>query len=189
MTFAAMGALATSIYAGARLAQFGIRRLIAGGFGVATIGAAIVCLYGFWGWTPILLSGLFIKGMGLGAVMAVASIAMISGVPSHRAGMASSVEEVSYEFGSLTSIAVLGSLVTALYSALVVLPAGAPESAGRACTLPCTSRTPPKLAGLNLCSPLRVRPTHMPSPWFPGWSWSCWRRVPSTRLGSCGALS
>ena len=130
VTFAAMGALATSIYAGARLAQFGIRRLIAGGFGVATIGAAIVCLYGFWGWTPILLSGLFIKGMGLGAVMAVASIAMISGVPSHRAGMASSVEEVSYEFGSLTSIAVLGSLVTALYSALFVLPAGAPESAG-----------------------------------------------------------
>ena len=93
------------------------------------IGAVIVCLYGLWESTPLLLGGLFIKGMGLGAVMAVASIAMISGVPSHRAGMASSVEEVSYEFGSLTSIAVLGSLVTAFYSALITLPTGAPEEA------------------------------------------------------------
>lgn len=129
VTFAAVGALFTSIYAGARLTRFGIRRLIAGGFGLATIGALCVCLYGYLDSTPLLLSGLFIKGMGLGAVMAVASIAMISGVPSHRAGMASSVEEVSYEFGSLTSIAVLGSLVTAFYSALITLPAGAPAEA------------------------------------------------------------
>lgn len=129
VTFAALGALATSIYAGARLSQFGIRRLIAGGLGLATLGGVVVCAYGLWGWTPLLLSGLFVMGMGLGAVMSVASIAMVSGVPSHRAGMASSVEEVSYEFGSLTSIAVLGSLVTFFYSATISLPVDAPEAA------------------------------------------------------------
>lgn len=46
----------------------------------------------------------------------------------HRAGMASSVEEVSYEFGSLLAVAFLGSLLSAIYTASVMLPAGAPEA-------------------------------------------------------------
>lgn len=129
VTFAALGALVTSIYAGARLASHGIRRLIAGGMGVATLGGVVLCLYGLVGSTPLLLSGQFIMGVGLGAVMSVASIAMVSGVPSHRAGMASAVEEVSYEFGSLTSIAVLGSLVTFFYSLLINIPTDAPAEA------------------------------------------------------------
>lgn len=36
--------------------------------------------------------------------------------PVHRAGMAASVEEVSYEFGGLLAVAILGSLLSALYT-------------------------------------------------------------------------
>lgn len=61
--------------------------------------------------------------------MAVASSAIIGNVPADRAGMASSVEEVSYEFGSLIAVALLGSLVAALYSASLEFPAGIGESA------------------------------------------------------------
>lgn len=43
--------------------------------------------------------------------------------------MASSVEEVSYEFGSLFAVALLGSLMAALYSANVQLPPGAADAA------------------------------------------------------------
>ena len=43
--------------------------------------------------------------------------------------MASSVEEVSYEFGSLIAVALLGSLLGALYSMGISLPPGTPEAA------------------------------------------------------------
>ena len=69
-------------------------------------------------------------GTGLGAVMSVASILMISNAPPHRAGMAASVEEVSYEFGSLSAVALLGSLITFIFSASYVVPEGAPARAG-----------------------------------------------------------
>ncbi|MDJ0107352.1 MFS transporter, partial [Rhodococcus erythropolis] len=70
-----------------------------------------------------------VTGAGLGAAMAVASSAIMGNVPARRAGMASSVEEVSYEFGSLIAVALLGSLLTAIYTATISLPAGAPDSA------------------------------------------------------------
>lgn len=61
--------------------------------------------------------------------MSVASSAIMGNAPADRAGMASSLEEASYEFGSLIAVAVLGSLTTAVYTASVDLPAGVPEAA------------------------------------------------------------
>ncbi|EML2808301.1 MFS transporter [Enterobacter roggenkampii] len=58
-----------------------------------------------------------------------ASTAIVGNAPAHRAGMAASVEEVAYEFGSLFAVAVLGSLLAGLYSATVQLPPGVPEAA------------------------------------------------------------
>ena len=43
--------------------------------------------------------------------MSVASIAIIGSAPLHRSGMAAGVEEVSYEFGSLVTVAFTGSLL------------------------------------------------------------------------------
>jgi len=45
--------------------------------------------------------------------------------------MASSVEEVAYEFGALLSIALLGSLLTGLYTVFVQLPPGVDAAAAR----------------------------------------------------------
>jgi DHA2 family multidrug resistance protein-like MFS transporter len=70
-----------------------------------------------------------VTGAGLGFVMAVASSAVMGNVPVRRAGMASSIEEVSYEFGSLTAVALLGSLLTAIYSSTIQLPATVSQSA------------------------------------------------------------
>ena len=126
----AAGSLVTSLAAGASLRRMGVRRLIAGGLGVSAIGTAIVGVAGLVSSTPLLVLGMLVLGMGMGGVMSVASIAMISGAPPHRAGMASSVEEVSYEFGSLTAVAILGSLVTFCYSRFFHAPAGSPPRAG-----------------------------------------------------------
>ncbi|MDG9415072.1 MFS transporter, partial [Streptococcus pneumoniae] len=75
------------------------------------------------------IAGLALTGAGVGATMSVASTAIVGNVPVHRAGMASSVEEVSYEFGSLFAVTILGSLLAYLYTVNVVFPAGTSEAA------------------------------------------------------------
>lgn len=50
-------------------------------------------------------------------------------VSVRRAGMASSPEEVSYEFGGLLGISILGSVMTWVYSSTVRFPSGTPEKA------------------------------------------------------------
>lgn len=100
-----------------------------GGLAIAT-GGVVVTVIGFQSSFGVLILGLLLTGAGIGAALAVASTAIIGNVPVRRAGMAASIEEVSYEFGSLIAVSVLGSLLTAIYSARVVLPDGAPDAAG-----------------------------------------------------------
>lgn len=65
-------------------------------------------------WT--LVCGLALVGIGAGMVMSVSSSAIIGSAPVSKAGMASSVEAISYEFGTLVSVAVLGSLMPMFYA-------------------------------------------------------------------------
>ncbi|MFD4986782.1 MFS transporter [Streptomyces sp. NPDC058374] len=124
----ALGALPTAVAGGATLHRVGLLPIVAGGLALSTVGAVLVLLH-FDTSMALLVTGLLVTGAGLGAAMSVASSAIMGNVPARRAGMASSVEEVSYEFGSLVAVALLGSLLTAVYSATLQLPAGAPEGA------------------------------------------------------------
>lgn len=65
---------------------------------------------------------MLVIGAGLGAAMSVASSAIMGNVPPHRAGMAASLEEVSYEFGGLLGVATMGSLLTLVYTRTLMLP-------------------------------------------------------------------
>ena len=125
----AVGSLPTALLGGAFLHRIGLLALITGGLAFAT-GGVVVTAIGFQSSLGVLVLGLLLTGAGLGAAMSVASTAIIGNVPVRRAGMAASLEEVSYEFGSLIAVSVLGSLLTAIYSARVVLPDGAPDAAG-----------------------------------------------------------
>lgn len=129
----ALGSLPSSLLGGMFLHVIGLRVLIGGGLGVGAAGVAwtIVSLQHGLLW---LLGGLLVTGFGLGAAMSVASTAIIGNAPAKRAGMASSVEEVSYEFGSLAAVALLGSLLTTVYTLTVRLPEGAPPEAARSMT-------------------------------------------------------
>ncbi|MDJ0105276.1 MFS transporter [Rhodococcus erythropolis] len=128
-----LGTLPTVLLGGMILHKVGLQPLIGGGLAVGTVGV-IAMIIGFHvniGW---LIFGLFVTGAGLGAAMAVASIAIIGNVPVERAGMASSLENVSYEFGNLTAVALLGSLIATVYTVTVQLPAEAPEQASQSLT-------------------------------------------------------
>ncbi len=126
----AAGSLPTALLGGAFLHRTGLLPLIAGGLATGVAGV-VVSVLGFQAGIGWLVAGLLLTGAGLGAAMSVASTAIIGNAPASRAGMASSVEEVSYEFGNLTAVALMGSLVTFVYAAAVQLPQGAPAAAGR----------------------------------------------------------
>lgn len=124
---AALGSLPTAMLGGAFLHRIGLRILIAGGLAAASL-AVLLASWGVSHGLGWLITGMVLTGAGVGAAMSVASTAIVGNAPVHRAGMASSVEEVSYEFGSLLAVAFLGSLLSAIYTFTIVLPAGAPEA-------------------------------------------------------------
>ncbi|MDN6680310.1 MAG: hypothetical protein L0L17_11610, partial [Yaniella sp.] len=66
-------------------------------------------------WTPFIVS-LVLAGTGGGLASSVASTAILGAAPVDKAGMASSVESVSYEFGTLISVAIFGSLLPFFYA-------------------------------------------------------------------------
>jgi DHA2 family multidrug resistance protein-like MFS transporter len=124
----ALGTLPTAAIAGAFLHKLGLRNIIAIGLGLASIGGIIMIIglqTEFW----VLLTGLVVVGLGLGGPFSILSSAITGNVPVKKAGMASSVEEVSFELGSLTAVSILGSVLTAVYTASVVLPDGTPAIA------------------------------------------------------------
>ncbi|WP_395383424.1 hypothetical protein ACHMW4_04970 [Mesorhizobium sp. UC22_110] len=69
-------------------------------------------------------------GFGFGAAMTAASSVIMLSAPEERAGMAASIEEVSFELGGALGIAFLGSLMSGLYTYALVLPQGIAAQAG-----------------------------------------------------------
>ena len=126
----AVGTLPTAMIGGAFLHVVGLRIFIAGGLGLGAIGVAVSIAAISADVLGVLIAGLVITGLGLGGAFAVASTAIIGNAAPNKAGMAASLEEVSYGFCSLSAVALLGSLVTLIYSATISLPDGAPASAG-----------------------------------------------------------
>lgn len=76
-------------------------------------------------------AALAVLGLGIGAAMTTASSTIMQSAPADRAGMAASVEEVSYELGGALGVTLMGSLLSAIYSCRLELPAVAalPDSA------------------------------------------------------------
>ena len=137
VTAFAAGSLPVGVLAGGLLHRTGARPLISGGLVLGALGVLVTLLL-TPGAVPLLgggrspawiAPGLVLAGAGLGVVMVAASAAIISGAPAQRAGMASSIESVSYELGSLAGITVLETILTATYARTIRLPAGAPAPA------------------------------------------------------------
>lgn len=125
----AAGSLLTAVVGGALLHRTGLLPPVTGGFAIGTAGL-VGAIFAFRaGSLAGIVVWFVVAGAGLGLVMAVASTAIMGNAPARRAGMAAGVEEVSYEFGNLLAVALLGSLLTLVYTATVSLPPGLPEVA------------------------------------------------------------
>lgn len=123
----AVGSLPLALIGGAVLHRTGLLVLVGGGLSTAAGGAGVAVVGAAQHILPVLILGLLIMGAGLGASISVASTAIMGNVPPRRAGMAASLEEVSYEFGGLVAVATMGSLLNFAYFRFLALPAGADE--------------------------------------------------------------
>ncbi|SDN75920.1 MFS transporter, DHA2 family, multidrug resistance protein [Phyllobacterium sp. OV277] len=107
--------------AGLALPRLGSERimwvsLVAAGLGVASL------LYVYDAKPFVQISSLVILGFGFGAAMTAASSAVMLNTPEESAGTVASIEEVSYELGGAMGVALLGSLMSTIYSVTLVLP-------------------------------------------------------------------
>lgn len=132
----AVGFIAGSMLAPALVARFQPAMLMAGGFALAALGFALLSLSASPPSLLLVVAAYVILSFGLAPVFTLATDLIIGTAPPERAGSAAGIAETSSEFGGALGIAVLGSVVAALYrlSMDTAMPAGLPgevEAAAR----------------------------------------------------------
>jgi len=109
--------------------------VIAGGMTVSAAGFVLLALVDNAA-SPLamLVAGSVVFSVGLTPVVTLTTDIVLGAAPPERAGAAASMSETSSEFGGALGIAVLGSIVTAVYRSEVAgtLPAGIPSEVAEA---------------------------------------------------------
>ena len=115
--------------------KLGARNVLAGSLALAAAGMVLIFAAPGELHYPTVLVALVMVGAGTGA-LALGSAMIMSGTPEDRAGNAAAIEEVSYDFGNVLGVAILGSVAALLYRSGVegdrVLGGLPPELAGAA---------------------------------------------------------
>jgi DHA2 family multidrug resistance protein-like MFS transporter len=104
-----------SLVAPALAARMQPARVIAGGFVLAAVGFVVLTQLGAAYGPGVVVAAYVILSLGLAPVFTMAADLIVGAAPPERAGAASGLAETSAELGGALGIAVLGSLVTALY--------------------------------------------------------------------------
>ncbi|SPT39368.1 Methyl viologen resistance protein SmvA [Achromobacter denitrificans] len=85
----------------------------------AGMGAYLLCYDGAI--LPQMVS-LSVLGLGIGATMTAASSSIMQSATPERAGMAASIEEVSYELGGALGVTLMGSILSGVYANTLDVP-------------------------------------------------------------------
>ncbi len=109
--------------AGHWLPRVGGARMLPASLLLSGLGMGGYLLVHDMGWWPQ-AAALALLGLGIGAAMTTASSTIMQSAPADRAGMAASVEEVSYELGGALGVTLMGSLLSAVYAGSLRLPEG-----------------------------------------------------------------
>ncbi|MGN6659473.1 MAG: MFS transporter, partial [Achromobacter mucicolens] len=109
--------------AGLLLGRIGSRRLLFLALLVSGLGMGGYLLTYDGAVLPQLIS-LCVLGLGIGATMTAASSTIMQSATPERAGMAASIEEVSYELGGALGVTLMGSILSGVYAQSLSVPAG-----------------------------------------------------------------
>jgi DHA2 family multidrug resistance protein-like MFS transporter len=108
----AAGTIAGSLLAPRLAHRFSPGRVIAGGLVLAVAGFLVLTQVGpLW----LLVTGSIIISAGLAPTMALATNLMVGAAPPERAGGAAAISSTAPQLGGALGIALLGSLITAVY--------------------------------------------------------------------------
>ncbi|WP_087691558.1 MFS transporter [Pandoraea sp. PE-S2R-1] len=107
--------------AGQLLPRLGGARMLPIALLISGIGMAGYLFVRDMGLMPSIIT-LAILGFGVGATMTAASSTIMQSAPPERAGMAASVEEVSYELGGALGVTFMGSLLSFVYARGMQVP-------------------------------------------------------------------
>lgn len=97
--------------------------LVALGLGCISLSFALVLVLGGHN-DAVLMLAFLLMGLGSGAAETLANDLMLSAVPANKAGGAAAISETSYELGAVLGTALLGGILTAVYSSHIKLPQG-----------------------------------------------------------------
>ncbi|MGE0023646.1 MAG: MFS transporter [Hyphomicrobium sp.] len=105
---------------GSLAAPFLVRRfepyaVIASGLFISALGFAVLTQLGGTQSPALLFIGMIILCIGAAPIGAITTDIVMTEAPPERAGAASGISETSFEFGGALGIAVLGSIMTAIY--------------------------------------------------------------------------
>jgi EmrB/QacA subfamily drug resistance transporter len=95
--------------------RFGARNVCAAGLLLVAAGLVVISRVGTTSPYWLLLAGLILLGAGMGAAMTPATAAITEGLPASQQGIGSALNDLSREVGGALGIAVIGSIVTAVY--------------------------------------------------------------------------
>ncbi|MGQ3480165.1 MFS transporter [Paenibacillus sp. TY11] len=118
-----LAALIAGPLTGALLHRFDVIRIKSAALLIAALGMGIYLMQFNSAFAGQIL-GLALLGAGLGGGMTVASHSIMSYAPPHKAGMAASIEEVAYEIGGASGIAIIGSMSGLVYTLTMKIPVG-----------------------------------------------------------------
>jgi MFS transporter, DHA2 family, multidrug resistance protein len=124
---AAVAATVFGLLAGVAVRYWSQRAVLATGLALVGVAMASLTLISPSTGYPQLGVALFVVGVGLGLAFTAASDVIIASVMPDRAGAAAAVSETAYELGTALGIAILGSIVTAVYRGLAI-PSGTPDA-------------------------------------------------------------
>ena len=119
---AAVAAMVSGVLAGVAVRFWSRRAVLA--TGLALVGFAMASLTTISPATgyPRLGVALFVVGVGLGLAYTVANDLILDSVPPERAGAGAAISETAYELGMALGIAILGSIIAAVYRGMTIPP-------------------------------------------------------------------
>nr|WP_158888591.1 MFS transporter [Amycolatopsis anabasis] len=122
-------AIAGALLTAPLIARFGRAGTIAAGMGLSALGFLLYARIGTEVDYPFLVVAMVVFGAGLSMTLTVSTDTVLATVPKERAGAASAISETANELGGALGIAVLGSVLGAVYRDKLVLPPDLPEAA------------------------------------------------------------
>ncbi len=123
--------IVAGLYAAKLVSRFHPAVIVSSGLALGALGYLFVVFFGSRNDLLLMLSFMFL-GLSVGAAQTISNDLILSSVPANKAGAASAISETAYEFGTVLGTVVIGGMLTAIYRAQVMVPAGLNADAAHA---------------------------------------------------------